>query len=93
MEPHNVFFKLLEWVWVPMAGTIVHLYAKVFTLASGVNKAVGILQTTNRHHDLQRIEDNDRTQREIAEVKTKIDAHHKIMMDEIRALRNDIKSL
>lgn len=92
MDSDNLFFKLIEWIWLPVMALILQLHTRISALGNALGKTLGIVQTKQAHHELLRTEDLHRNVREFEELKQKIDKHNEIMLAELRELRHELKN-
>ena len=84
---------LLDYIWIPLAAAIVHLYREIFSMKSSVNKTLAILENEVAHHDQLRMEDRNLSAVQRDELLQSIYNHNKAVMERIDRLESLIREV
>ena len=86
--PQSTIATILEYIWVPIVTGMIWLWGRVF----GVDARTSLLEQQAEHYRQQRVEDQRRHSKERDEIMTKIDEHHTVMFDAVKAVETRIKN-
>ena len=84
--PDNIFFKFVEYIWIPILAMLGHLYLKLF----GVDSRATLLENQQSWHEKQRLENKASRDEQRKEILRKIDSHNEAVMKRIDRLEEKI---
>jgi len=88
MDSDNMFYKIIEWIWIPIFIMILRLWQKI----SGIDSKQSLAEERYEHYRLQRVEDRTLQSEQRKEIHKRFDKHEEVIMGRLDKLEMLVKT-